>query len=742
MAVSDISPSLIVNERRSFAEYLWKIAGRELYVWDAKVTYRWKSGATPVEGQGLVPPTIRPGNVKNSQTSPLQFFWKIKDKDLYVWDARVEYRWTIGSTPVAGYPQPPARKTKQYPGIKGAVTPRALLWLIPVTGILRWDDNSVYTNAMRFIRKTIAMHAWTGAVDNSTSTRKLPLGTITNVILNPDMSAAFPTVTNAYRAKISNVTLAAPIGQTAAAALVEQDFADAPSIYYGTTPGGYPALPGQRWHNSVKIAPSAGSIGARSYTSQTRFYDSAGGQIATESAFSKVVTTAPVGVFHRWAGTADASVSERFEGAAVRRNEAIDPRYTTPSVWYSNPKGAYDYSAQGAVRIFATSAFVNGDIATYPSVAIPLSPGETRSARYRVRNIGTTNVSVYGTTRVYGSTVSVDSASTPLRTVAPGQVMDVVIPAVTATAATLLGYRPLLRAIMDAGGMIVVDQPIFEATSANGAPGPYFDGSSLVPISGTANRWVAATNTSPSEQITATGKRTNRATNPINGKSTLYLGASRGTLSQGEDFCRVTITDATAAINAQRIVIGTASGVGAIAVTPGETVTYSVEIRSSSAQPMSIMTYWYDRAGTYLSLIEHTRVAATAAITFTRHEITTVPPAGAVTMLVYIGTGAGPRAIGDTFDIRKLMIGDNGLYFDGSSASDATLPTGQAPAVQASMSHIAPAGTATVRAHVQGRTDYRSSPVDGFYLDEWMLAAWQTDELVPFFSGRTPTTIS
>lgn len=149
--VSDISPALIVNERESYSQYLWKLPNREAYIWDSKITYRFASGATPVDGQGVSLPRSASAIAANSQTSEDQFLWKLKDREVYVWDSRVAYRWAIGSTPVAGYPQPPARKTKEFPDVKNSRERfDDFLWLIPITGVKRWDHRDLYMNTMHF----------------------------------------------------------------------------------------------------------------------------------------------------------------------------------------------------------------------------------------------------------------------------------------------------------------------------------------------------------------------------------------------------------------------------------------------------------------------------------------------------------------------------------------------------------------------------------------------------------------
>lgn len=188
----------------------------------------------------------------------------------------------------------------------------------------------------------------------------------------------------------------------------------------------------------------------------------------------------------------------------------------------------------------------------------------------------------------------------------------------------------------------------------------------------TAYAWTGAANVSPStESLNGVEQRRNRASNPLNGQSLSMLTGSRGTLALADGYVRFTINDASAGANAQRLQIGDTRGSNAMFVTPGEVIRLTLELRSSTAQPMSIYVYWFDVNGAFMSLNAYTQTAPTEAVAFTRQEVTVVPPANAVAMMVYAGTGAGPRAIGDTFDVRNLMVGP-GNYFDGSTPGKVT----------------------------------------------------------------------
>jgi len=619
------------------------------------------------------------------------------------------------------------------------------------------------------------IHAWTGTPNGSPSTRQTGAKVVTNTVPNPDMNPAGPMPVNAYRAKVSPAS-GVGLGVTADAALVEQDYATALSPYYASPAGtSSPAAPDQKWQQRARVRPSWTSFGARTYEMQCRFFDSTSAQIGTETAYSTRVKTAPIGTFHRWTGAAGASTSERYQGETKRSNLATDPRALLTSIgtalrgfqarWFGGGNNNGTITARtaqsdgptphltsylekvwtvvdngGSSNLFdvAFSHMNNGNggmpvkpgqvftLSSYFWSNVPVNYGGDGGARrMTVAFFDQSGALIYN---VFGPNVPVFGANTWVRL------------ASTVTAPAGAAYMAAWQDIYMTGVAGTVVKATGLMIEEAGVLGAYLDGDTIVPISGVRYAWLGPVNGSPSVRDDSAGRRVNRAPNPVNGTSLSAIGGSRADVSLGADFVRATITDATVGSNAQRIVIGATAGQWAMRVFPGEVVPFSIELRSSTAQPMSIFAYWYDRDGTYLSITPFTTTAATNAATFTRHQVSVTAPARAVTMLVYVGTGLGARAVGDTFDARRLMVGDTGDYFDGSMASTAVLPTGVAPAVDVSLQATAPAGTASTRAYLQATVAGRDGVTDGFYLDDWLYAQDDGVALTPYFSGATAST--
>lgn len=183
----------------------------------------------------------------------------------------------------------------------------------------------------------------------------------------------------------------------------------------------------------------------------------------------------------------------------------------------------------------------------------------------------------------------------------------------------------------------------------------------------TSYAWTGVADQSPSTETANGVTRTNRAIQPMSGRSLFAVAGSRVALSLGDGFVRGTVTDATAGANAQRIQVGrTTAAPPAVTVVPGEVIPFSVELRNSNAMPMSVYVYWYN-AGAFLSVNALTQDAPAGSVDWTRFDGVVVPPAGANSMFIYFGNGRGNVSkVGGTIDARRLMIGDAGLWFDGS----------------------------------------------------------------------------
>lgn len=110
---------------------------------------------------------------------------------------------------------------------------------------------------------------------------------------------------------------------------------------------------------------------------------------------------------------------------------------------------------------------------------------------------------------------------------------------------------------------------------------------------------------------------------------------------------------------------------GGLAVTPGNTMTFSSYVRSSAAGKFAaIQAYWRDASGNQLSSSVMGPVQLTPGA-WTRLSVTAVVPAGAATVgLTSDITGGTNWAAGDKLDGTGLLLENNaglGSYFDGAT---------------------------------------------------------------------------
>lgn len=253
------------------------------------------------------------------------------------------------------------------------------------------------------------------------------------------------------------------------------------------------AAPGQRWHFRARARLDATLVGARRLRCELVFRSATGANLPQIG--SHVVDVVPDGVFHRWAGTANASRSERYEGTSRRINDIPDPLFTNGAFWYKNPKATYDFTQAGGVAIVvATGALSSGELVTYPSAAAaPNEYGTPKAASYKIANTGSAAFTLYGNIRAYGATASLDGPTAADVTIAPGETVLFQLPAVTPTADSAQGYRALIRV----RGTVAVGQSMFvsehigeDVASAADAPGSFFSGSSVSTGTGNPQRVV------------------------------------------------------------------------------------------------------------------------------------------------------------------------------------------------------------------------------------------------------------
>lgn len=191
-------------------------------------------------------------------------------------------------------------------------------------------------------------------------------------------------------------------------------------------------------------------------------------------------------ITYAWEGTQRLSSSVMKQGATIlRRQDAIDPQFTTQAQWNRNGKTTTSVSEPRRYKITVDTELNSSDILTYPNINLPASPGDIKAARYTVTNAGTAMFRIFGATRAYtgAGAGNGDSANAPLLEVNPGQTVTLTMPAFTIPGGSA-GYRPLLRSgsTIPVGTVIYVSEPMFETVAAGGAPGTYFDGDGPAPI--------------------------------------------------------------------------------------------------------------------------------------------------------------------------------------------------------------------------------------------------------------------
>lgn len=185
--------------------------------------------------------------------------------------------------------------------------------------------------------------------------------------------------------------------------------------------------------------------------------------------------------------------------------------------------------------------------------------------------------------------------------------------------------------------------------------------------------------------------RRNLTANPLTGASTDLMSMTRGTIATVSGGARFTVTDATAADAAQRF--GQVSG-NAIAVTPGDTISVSLDVGVSSraGQTFVAQAFFQDASNVLVgSVIRSGSVTpATGAYERVAIEGLTVP-AGAAKISWEVGIGGtGARAVGDTFQARNVLVERAvqalPFFYGGGASPDADMTVAWAGAANASQS--------------------------------------------------------
>lgn len=165
--------------------------------------------------------------------------------------------------------------------------------------------------------------------------------------------------------------------------------------------------------------------------------------------------------------------------------------------------------------------------------------------------------------------------------------------------------------------------------------------------------------------------RRNLVPNPLGPTlpATGYWIAARGTLAATADALRLTITDATVGVLAQRIntPLGTATRMPA---TPGAAHTATVGMRTNTAATGLVSVQWYDGAGAIIGSAVNGTAVALDPTAYTRVTLTATAPPLAAWLYASAGLGTGARNVGEWVDFQQALVeraAAPGTAFDGGS---------------------------------------------------------------------------
>jgi hypothetical protein len=354
---------------------------------------------------------------------------------------------------------------------------------------------------------------------------------------------------------------------------------------------------------------------------------------------------------YEWVGTVNGS--ESFELSLVigtRRNKVIDPHLITASGWGGSVitggaiTGTQVYSPNflsvpGEVWTVSCDCIAPAGSAFSGTLAMSPTTGAAFGSNTRVP----TNFNVpAGTTQRISNTFTVNVGAD--------------------------GFRMLLNGMSPIDGTAKIDRILIEKT---GSVRSYFDGNTPYADDGAVRYyWAGTANNSESVEETAVILRRNKALNPISpvGTSIALWAPVRGTAALNGDSLRLTINDATVALAAARIT--PSAGITTIAVKPNTTYTISSDFRTNSAAGGAITTQFYDSGSVIIGSLIFTVTPALNSSTFVRGSHTFTTPANAAYVLINIGTGSGPRNIGEWYDFRQVLIEESvsaQSYFDGNT---------------------------------------------------------------------------
>lgn len=168
--------------------------------------------------------------------------------------------------------------------------------------------------------------------------------------------------------------------------------------------------------------------------------------------------------------------------------------------------------------------------------------------------------------------------------------------------------------------------------------------------------------------------RRNLAANPVRDdvSSAAGIQASRGTMSVGSGYLRLTVTDASLGAFAQRF--NTAPS-DYLPVAPTEPVTISADCRTNTGSRMGAMLIWLDASNAVVGSTTTGQYVTPDDTGWVRASVTASAPSGATKFTWYVGTenAGGSVQVGEWMDVRHILIEKAKValpYFDALTPAD------------------------------------------------------------------------
>jgi hypothetical protein len=360
-------------------------------------------------------------------------------------------------------------------------------------------------------------YSWTGEPNASTSTKFNPDNSVNiNYIANPSAEGTTLGISPSTNGSLSIVDANLGTGTGTKAYRLVQTTPDIVREFWAASPTATrpAAKQGEAWHLRYRIKPTETSYGAKRVVTQLRAVTSTGAIVGSSGSYAVTTDLIPAGVFTRWVGVANNSVSERYEGTTKRRNLVGDPDTTALTRWAI--PSATTALANGRIRITPTGASTSY---IYPLVDADTTNGGGRFAaasnaritmRAQVWNTGTATTWVRAGVAYYlangaGSTNAFSSLG-PFVKLEPGEGARVEhITTMSADEATT-GFLPLVYVYPTATGGVALAANQVETTGWTVETGPtsnasgtldHFSGATVNTGSGIADAQDIALTMSP-----------------------------------------------------------------------------------------------------------------------------------------------------------------------------------------------------------------------------------------------------